>query len=176
MPAPNLLDVLAPGSTQPLGLARLQHFLGHTSITNTVRYTAMSPEPFKDTSGADSNAPVTLCGCVMSNCVVLWPLIALAGWVFGNLALLGAMAAFDWWHTRRRYRLRQRRLSSRAERRLGEIMAEQPRQGLGEQWEKKPGIENPVPSLAEQGIDKNVKPDLCAELMCLLTSLASATA
>jgi site-specific recombinase XerD len=26
---------------------RLQHFLGH-SITNTVRYTAMSPEPFKD--------------------------------------------------------------------------------------------------------------------------------
>jgi site-specific recombinase XerD len=27
---------------------RLQHFLGHTSITNTVRYTAMSPEPFKD--------------------------------------------------------------------------------------------------------------------------------
>ena len=64
----------------------------------------------------------------------------------------------------------------RAERRLGEIMAEQPRQGLGEQWEKKPGIENPVPSLAEQGIDKNVKLDLCAELMCLLTSLASATA
>ena len=55
-------------------------------------------------------------------------------------------------------------------------MAEQPRQGLGEQWEKKPGIENPVPSLAEQGIDKNVKLDLCAELMCLLTSLASATA
>jgi len=27
---------------------RLQHYLGHTSITNTVRYTAMSPEPFKD--------------------------------------------------------------------------------------------------------------------------------
>ena len=27
---------------------RLQHFLGHTSIANTVRYTAMSPEPFKD--------------------------------------------------------------------------------------------------------------------------------
>ena len=26
----------------------LQHFLGHASITNTVRYTAMSPEPFKD--------------------------------------------------------------------------------------------------------------------------------
>jgi type 1 fimbriae regulatory protein FimB len=26
----------------------LQDFLGHTSITNTVRYTAMSPEPFKD--------------------------------------------------------------------------------------------------------------------------------
>ena len=24
---------------------RLQHFLGHASITNTVRYTAMSPEP-----------------------------------------------------------------------------------------------------------------------------------
>jgi site-specific recombinase XerD len=27
---------------------RLQHFLGHASITNTVRYTAMSPEPFRD--------------------------------------------------------------------------------------------------------------------------------
>ncbi|MGB7090653.1 MAG: tyrosine-type recombinase/integrase [Methylovirgula sp.] len=27
---------------------RLQHFLGHASIGNTVRYTAMSPEPFKD--------------------------------------------------------------------------------------------------------------------------------
>ncbi len=27
---------------------RLQHFLGHASITNTVRYTAMSPAPFKD--------------------------------------------------------------------------------------------------------------------------------
>ena len=27
---------------------RLQHFLGQASITNTVRYTAMSPEPFKD--------------------------------------------------------------------------------------------------------------------------------
>ena len=26
---------------------RLQHFLGHASITNTVRYTAMSPEPFQ---------------------------------------------------------------------------------------------------------------------------------
>jgi site-specific recombinase XerD len=26
----------------------LQHFLGHASITNTARYTAMSPEPFKD--------------------------------------------------------------------------------------------------------------------------------
>ena len=45
---------------------------------------------------------------VMSSCAVLWPLIALAGWVFGNLALLGVMAAFDW----RRDRLRVRRLSS----------------------------------------------------------------
>ena len=27
---------------------QLQHFLGHASITNTVRYTAMSPEPFKN--------------------------------------------------------------------------------------------------------------------------------
>jgi site-specific recombinase XerD len=27
---------------------RLQHFLGHASITNTVKYTAMSPEPFRD--------------------------------------------------------------------------------------------------------------------------------
>jgi hypothetical protein len=26
---------------------RLQHYL-HASMTNTVRYTAMSPEPFKD--------------------------------------------------------------------------------------------------------------------------------
>jgi hypothetical protein len=27
---------------------RLQHFLGHAGITNTVRHTAISPEPFKD--------------------------------------------------------------------------------------------------------------------------------
>ena len=27
---------------------RLQHYLGHASITNTARYTAMSPEPFKN--------------------------------------------------------------------------------------------------------------------------------
>ena len=27
---------------------RLQPFLGHAAITNTVRYTAMSPEPFKN--------------------------------------------------------------------------------------------------------------------------------
>ena len=27
---------------------RLQHYLGHASITNTVRYAAISPEPFKD--------------------------------------------------------------------------------------------------------------------------------
>jgi site-specific recombinase XerD len=27
---------------------RLQHYLGHASITNTVRYTNMSPEPFKN--------------------------------------------------------------------------------------------------------------------------------
>jgi site-specific recombinase XerD len=27
---------------------RLQHYLGHASITNTVRYTAMSPEPHKN--------------------------------------------------------------------------------------------------------------------------------
>ena len=27
---------------------RLQHYLGHASITNTVRYFAMSPEPFRD--------------------------------------------------------------------------------------------------------------------------------
>jgi site-specific recombinase XerD len=27
---------------------RLQHYLGHASITNTVKYTAMSPEPFKN--------------------------------------------------------------------------------------------------------------------------------
>jgi site-specific recombinase XerD len=27
---------------------RLQHYLGHASIANTVRYSAMSPEPFRD--------------------------------------------------------------------------------------------------------------------------------
>jgi site-specific recombinase XerD len=27
---------------------RLQHYLGHASITNAVKYSAMSPEPFKD--------------------------------------------------------------------------------------------------------------------------------
>jgi hypothetical protein len=27
---------------------KLQHYLGHASITNTVRYSAMSPEPFRD--------------------------------------------------------------------------------------------------------------------------------
>ncbi len=27
---------------------RLQHYLGHASIQNTVRYTQMSPEPSKD--------------------------------------------------------------------------------------------------------------------------------
>ena len=27
---------------------RLQHYLGHASITNTVRYPAMSPEPFRE--------------------------------------------------------------------------------------------------------------------------------
>jgi len=27
---------------------RLQHYLGHASITNTVHYSAMSPEPFRD--------------------------------------------------------------------------------------------------------------------------------
>jgi site-specific recombinase XerD len=27
---------------------RLQHYLGHASITNTIKYTAMSPEPFKN--------------------------------------------------------------------------------------------------------------------------------
>ena len=33
---------------QGMDTRRLQHFLGHASITNTVRYTAISPEPFKD--------------------------------------------------------------------------------------------------------------------------------
>ena len=31
-----------------MDMRRLQHYLGHASITNTVKYTAMSPEPFKD--------------------------------------------------------------------------------------------------------------------------------
>ena len=55
----------------------------------------------------------------MSTCVVLWPLIALAGWVFGNLALLGAMAVFDWWHTRRRTDCVSIDYLRRAPRRLG---------------------------------------------------------
>jgi hypothetical protein len=33
------------------------------------------------------------------------------------------------------------------------MMVEQPKQDPGEHWEKKRGIENPVASLAEQGID-----------------------
>jgi len=71
----------------------------------------------------------------MSSCVVLWPLIALAGWVFGNLALLGAMAAFDWWHARRRDRLRQHRLSpsSRASSRRDDGGATRSRGTLGEE-------------------------------------------
>jgi hypothetical protein len=41
--------ILAPrGAAKGMDTRRLQHFLGHASITNTVRYTAMSPEPFKD--------------------------------------------------------------------------------------------------------------------------------
>jgi hypothetical protein len=37
-----------PWLTKGMDTRRLQHYLGHASITNTVRYTAMSPEPFKD--------------------------------------------------------------------------------------------------------------------------------
>jgi hypothetical protein len=32
----------------PQNYAAVVRFLGHASITNAVRYTAMSPEPFKD--------------------------------------------------------------------------------------------------------------------------------
>src|SRR6516165_4687093 len=91
----------------------------------------------------------------MSSCVVLWPLIALAGWVFGNLALLGAMAAFNWWHTRRRDRLRQHP-SSRASARIddGGATKARSRGTLGEEAVN----ENLVaPSLVEQGTDKNVR-------------------
>jgi site-specific recombinase XerD len=35
-------------ATKGMDTRRLQHYLGHASITNTVRYTAMSPEPFKN--------------------------------------------------------------------------------------------------------------------------------
>jgi predicted DNA-binding ribbon-helix-helix protein len=35
-------------ATRGMDTRRLQHYLGHASITNTVRYTAMSPEPFKN--------------------------------------------------------------------------------------------------------------------------------
>jgi integrase len=31
-----------------LDARRLQHYLGHASITNMVRYSVMSPEPFRD--------------------------------------------------------------------------------------------------------------------------------
>jgi hypothetical protein len=46
----------------------------------------------------------------------------------------------------------------RAERRLGEMMAEQPKAQGGEQYHSEPtGISgNPVPTLASQGIDKNL--------------------
>jgi hypothetical protein len=36
------------GKIVQLRKAKKYRFLGHASITNTVRYTAMSPEPFKD--------------------------------------------------------------------------------------------------------------------------------
>jgi hypothetical protein len=39
---------------------RLQHHLGHASITNTVRYTAMSPEPFKDIRRNPAHRRVTV--------------------------------------------------------------------------------------------------------------------
>jgi site-specific recombinase XerD len=35
-------------ASRGLDTRRLQHYLGHASITNTVRYSQMSPEPFKD--------------------------------------------------------------------------------------------------------------------------------
>jgi type 1 fimbriae regulatory protein FimB/type 1 fimbriae regulatory protein FimE len=35
-------------ANQGMDTRRLQHYLGHASITNTVRYSAMSPEPFRD--------------------------------------------------------------------------------------------------------------------------------
>ena len=38
----------APGYALALDTRRLQHHLGHASITNTVRYSVMSPEPFRD--------------------------------------------------------------------------------------------------------------------------------
>ena len=41
-------QVALPLANRGMDTRRLQHFLGHASITNTVRYTAMSPEPFKD--------------------------------------------------------------------------------------------------------------------------------
>jgi hypothetical protein len=44
LPYGSLFIVFARG----MDTRRLQHFLGHASITNTVRYTAMSPEPFKN--------------------------------------------------------------------------------------------------------------------------------
>jgi hypothetical protein len=52
---------------------RLQHFLGHASITNTLRYTAMSPEPFKDIWRGKREASkviVRLCD-VFGNCLLL---------------------------------------------------------------------------------------------------------
>jgi hypothetical protein len=49
---------LRPG--KGMDTRRLQHFFGHASITNTVRYTAMSPEPLK-TCG--DNLPMEGPGC-----------------------------------------------------------------------------------------------------------------
>ena len=51
MPSPDLTFADAVDMAFRFGCLdtrRLQHYLGHASITNTVIYTKMSPEPFKD--------------------------------------------------------------------------------------------------------------------------------
>ena len=40
---------------------RLQHYLGHASITNTVRYTAMSPDPAETISRSSQSANAQIC-------------------------------------------------------------------------------------------------------------------
>ena len=48
LPFPMLRHSTGYAAARGIDTQRLQHFLGRASITNTVRYTAMSLEPFTD--------------------------------------------------------------------------------------------------------------------------------